>query len=170
MAASKKFTDEEFIAAADKSGSMAELTQNLGVVSSGNGIKYMRKRLERLEYPNPERFYRGKKASRKSKNAIPLDKILVEDSSYRNNQRIKRLLIAAGLKEDKCEMPGCLVVNEWLAKPLVLQVDHINGKPSDNRLENIRLLCPNCHSQTGTFCRGDIDTTFKTNTKENENV
>ena len=57
--------------------------------------------------------------------------------------------IKEGLKEDKCEICGCS--NEWNGKPLILQLDHINGNHSDNRLENLRIVCPNCHSQTETF-------------------
>ena len=55
-----------------------------------------------------------------------------------------------GKKEQKCEKCG---LTEWMGKPIVLQLDHINGDNRDNRIENLRLLCPNCHSQTETFCR-----------------
>jgi hypothetical protein len=50
---------------------------------------------------------------------------------------------------EKCEI--CEIGSSWNNKPLVLQLDHINGINNDNRLENLRLLCPNCHSQTDTF-------------------
>lgn len=54
-----------------------------------------------------------------------------------------------GLLPDKCAI--CDLGPEWNGLSLTLQLDHINGKPKDNRIENLRLLCPNCHSQTETF-------------------
>lgn len=58
--------------------------------------------------------------------------------------KIKGKLIREGLKENKCEI--CGLINEWNGKPLVLQLHHINGNHTDNRLENLQILCPNCHS------------------------
>lgn len=52
--------------------------------------------------------------------------------------------------EYRCSI--CGNTGEWNSKKLVLQLDHINGIHNDNRIENLRLLCPNCHSQTDTFC------------------
>ena len=63
-------------------------------------------------------------------------------------------LYKSGWKEYKCEICG---ISEWQGKELSLQLDHINGINNDNRIENLRLLCPNCHSQTETFSgRGEI--------------
>ena len=52
---------------------------------------------------------------------------------------------------NKCEIEGCTVGSEWLGKPIVLTVDHIDGNAGDHRPENVRLICANCHSQTDTF-------------------
>ena len=58
------------------------------------------------------------------------------------------------IKEDyiKCECVWCGIADTWNDKPIVLHLDHINGISNDHRLENLRLLCPNCHSQTDTWC------------------
>ena len=79
----------------------------------------------------------------------PLAEILVCGSSY-GSGKLRRRLIAAGLKPAHCETCG---INEWQGGKLTLALDHINGDPTDNRLENLRVLCPNCHAQTDTWCR-----------------
>ena len=77
----------------------------------------------------------------------PLHLILVEHSNYQSNKLRKRLL-NEGYKEPICE--SCF--NEyWLGNPIPLELDHINGDNSDNRLENLALLCPNCHALTPTY-------------------
>ncbi len=79
-----------------------------------------------------------------------LEEILVENSPYKNGGgSLKRKLLKHNLIKDECTK--CGLGNEWQKKPITLHLDHINGIPNDNRLENLRVLCPNCHSQTETF-------------------
>mgnify|MGYP000504178889 CR=1 FL=1 len=81
---------------------------------------------------------------------MPLEQILVVDSPYLGrNQQIKKKLLAADMIDDVCSI--CNQGNEHNGFPLVLQLDHINGDNRDNRIENLRIVCPNCHTQTKTW-------------------
>lgn len=82
--------------------------------------------------------------SRRKRN---INDILIEDSNFKNSH-LKDRLLKENLKENKCEICG---INEWNGKPISLQLHHINGNSQDNRIDNIQLLCPNCHSQTENF-------------------
>lgn len=78
---------------------------------------------------------------------IPLESLLI---SGRRTSRghLKKRLVAAGIKEDRCERCG---ISKWLGSSLSIHLHHINGNGMDNRLENLAFLCPNCHSQTDTY-------------------
>jgi 5-methylcytosine-specific restriction endonuclease McrA len=80
---------------------------------------------------------------------IPLGDILIENSTYTNMSRLKIRLVNEKVLDYKCV--ECGNEGEWMGKPITLQLDHKNGIRDDHRLENIRFMCPNCHSQTETF-------------------
>lgn len=71
-----------------------------------------------------------------------IDEVLLFGKSRRN---IKVRILNAGLLENRCQACG---LDQWQGEPLTIQIDHINGVCDDHRLENLRMLCPNCHSQT----------------------
>ena len=80
--------------------------------------------------------------------AMPLEELLVPNRPQTNRSHLKLRLLAAGLKENRCERCG---LTEWDGRPLNMQLHHVNGQGQDNRLENILFLCPNCHAQTETW-------------------
>lgn len=79
-----------------------------------------------------------------------INEILIEKPNIiRTSHSIKLSLFKFGIFEEKCYV--CNIKNIWNGLPLSLHLEHINGNHDDNRLENLTILCPNCHSQTGTY-------------------
>lgn len=79
---------------------------------------------------------------------IPNERLFTNDSTY-PTVTIRRRIIRDGLLEEKCV--SCGLGPKWNGLDLTLQLDHLNGNTVDNRLENLRFLCPNCHAQTPTW-------------------
>lgn len=85
----------------------------------------------------------------KSYTSASIDQYLVKDSNIKS-AKLKEKLLINRLKENKYEICG---ITTWQEKPIVIQLHHINGNPTDNRIENLQMLCPNCHSQTENYAR-----------------
>ena len=132
----------------NNSNTWQEFMYKLGYTANrGNSYKNMKKYLNDLNIDTTKLGANNK--NRYCHPKYELSKILVENSKYSNMTRLKERVLKANLLEYKCYNCG---ISNWQNKHLVLQLDHINGNNRDNRIENLRLLCPNCHSQTETFC------------------
>jgi hypothetical protein len=148
----KTFTDEQFIEAVKSSISVRQTLQKLGLIGAGGNyrmFKILTKQLN-IDYSHftGQAHLKGKKHSWSKK--IPLDQILIENSEYDGGtMKIKERLIKENIIENKCSVCGILECN---GQKLSLCLHHINGNNTDNRLENLQLLCPNCHSLTDNFC------------------
>jgi Zn finger protein HypA/HybF involved in hydrogenase expression len=132
------------------SNSIAEIIRKCEMISSGASYKILKKRLnhENINYSHIKLGLGSNTGRNFTKEKIPLEKVLIENSEYNRANLKKRLVSELGWKEEcaECENKG-----EWRGKKLILQLDHVNGNSKDNRIENLRFLCPNCHSQTDTF-------------------
>ena len=100
-----------------------------------------------VDHFDPRRHQRAAFSRRHS--AIPLEEILVEGSHY-SRGRLKERLYRLGLKVPRCEMCGQDEI--WRGRRMSLILDHVNGHATDNRIENLRIVCPNCAATLDTHC------------------
>lgn len=150
----RKYTKEQFIEAVKNSRSQRECVRLLGQNPNAGGIYYgIKAAIADLDLDTShwtgQGWNKGDHFGLAKRNRIPLADVLVEDSDYLNTTNLKNRLYKEGLKERKCEI--CDLV-EWQGRPAPLALDHINGVRTDNRIENLRILCYNCHGQTDTWC------------------
>lgn len=136
----------EFTELINNSSSSADVLRALGYTVKGNSWAYriIAERMNKLKISFGKKLIMNENGTLSS---IPLEKVLTKDSEY-NRTKLKNRLVSEGLKEYKCE---CCGITEWAGKPISLQLHHLNGINNDNRIENLQLLCPNCHSQTDNF-------------------
>ena len=144
-----------------ESTSISEVLRKIGVVDKGGNHTKLVKYLKEHPGINTETLV-GRRIQRVNKKGIPLKKlsqVLVENSTG-NSHKLKLRLIKEGVKEDICEVCGN---TEWMGKPIPLDLHHINGNHFDNRLENLIIVCPNCHRLTDTHGNknASIDLIFK---------
>lgn len=147
-----KISSEEFKNLVLKSESYTDMARYFNMFPKGGNIRTIKNRIEEENLDVSHLIGRKKNFFRIQKESLTLDKckeILFIENSYKKRSCVKRYLLKYNLITYKCE---CGNEGVWNNKKLSLQLDHINGTSNDHRIENLRWICPNCHSQTETFC------------------
>lgn len=138
----KPITKEYLTEIVNDSTSIAECLRKMGMAQTACSYNTFRERVRNWEI-NIEHFVK-----RHYTKQIPLDSVLCANSHY-TRKSLKQRLLKTGLKNNICEM--CGQGENWHGKKMHLILDHINGIRDDNRLENLRIICPNCDATLDTF-------------------
>lgn len=147
----RSWTIDDLKEAVLNSDSLTDVIRDLGLRPAGGNFESVKKHIKKNKIDTSHFTRRAQFDKLVSFEPKPLAEILVKNSRYKNNFRLKKKLIERGIIDNKCHICGLQPI--WQNKELVMQLDHINGISDDYRIENLRLLCPNCHSQTDSFCR-----------------
>lgn len=163
----RKWTDEQFIEAVKSSLSYAEVMRKLNLHIGGSNYDTVKRKIKELNLDTSHmtgKVWNQGERYRQVKKARPLSEILVEHSTFVNTNNLRLKLLKEGVKEHKCE---CCGRSEWMGKPIALELHHVNGIKDDLRIENLQILCPNCHAFTDNY-RGRKQT--KSTQKETSDV
>jgi hypothetical protein len=134
-----------------ESNSIADVVRKFDFAVTGKAHKAVKDRIkaEGIDAQHiPLGLASNKGRKFKTTSAFPLEDVLVDNSTY-DRKNLKKRLLGGGLLKNECKICGQPPI--WNGLPLVLVLDHENGKRDDNRLENLRLLCSHCNSQQKTF-------------------
>ncbi len=131
------------------SDSLGDVLRAYGLRAAGGNYRQLGLAIERWQIPVAHFTYRTRRRPSSGAVGIPLLEVLTEHSTYHRGS-LKRRLYREGLKERRCEL--CGLGEEWNGAPISLVLDHVNGVHDDNRLENLRIVCPNCNATLPTHC------------------
>ncbi len=152
MPKQRKYTDLELIDAVKTSESIRQVLKKLGKSLQGGGsYKQIHRDCKRLKLDTSHFLGMGhlKGRTHNWNRKFPTVEILVKNSSYVCGTALKKRLFAEGLLRNECYI--CKQIPIWNGIKLTMVLDHENGINDDHRIENLRLLCPNCNSQQATF-------------------
>lgn len=142
--------------------STSEVVRKLGKKPTGNSHRAISKKIK--DWQIDTSHFLGQ-AINKSKTKPWQEVLVLKQKNHRENRVIlRRALIESG-RVYECENPSCTIKNKWLNNNISLHIDHINGQWRDNRPQNLRFLCPNCHSQTPNYCNPKNSRDLQTNNR-----
>lgn len=144
-------TEEAAKSALENSDSLKDFIQNLGMKVNNGNYTRAKSIIEKYGLKIPTYNQSKHMENLKNKNKIPNEEYFCK-GTLRSGTSIKKRLIEDYKIEDKCSI--CGQGPEWNGAPLCLQVDHIDGDRFNNELNNLRIVCPNCHTQTETYGNG----------------
>ena len=149
-----KFSREDLVSAVGNARTLSDVVRSFGGKPLPSSIRKIRRHANAWEISidHFDPYHPGQVHNRITKEK--LEKKLVDGDTTSSN-KLKHWLWGFEMLPRRCQI--CDLQEEWLGEPLTLHMDHINGKNTDNRFENLRILCPNCHSQTPTFAGGNPD-------------
>lgn len=143
------YTEQEAREAIAASKSWAASLRYLGLCPTGGAWRVLKKYAQIWEIPTEHFDPTAARLENLRKGQRPLSEVLIKGSTY-PRKNVKRRLFAEGLKQPRCELCGQGEI--WRGKPMSLILDHINGLRDDHRLENLRIVCPNCAATLDTHC------------------
>jgi len=146
MGKKSRYTDEQFIRAVKDSGSVKQVLEKIGLVQAGGNYAHVKELIDRMGLDTSHFHGQGWRKN-KYDPIYSLHEIMVRNSTYRTCA-LKERLFKEGIKQNKCEECG---MTKWRDKHIAMELHHINGVCNDHRLKNLKILCPNCHSQTKHF-------------------
>lgn len=133
--------------------SIADICRKLNIRPTGGNYKTIKSKIKMwnldISHFTGQAWNQGERF-RKFKKEYTLEEILIENSPYCSSYHLKIKLFKNNLKTNCCER--CKLVS-WNELPIPTELNHINGINTDNRLENLEILCPNCHAQTSNYRR-----------------
>lgn len=146
MSTHRKYTRELLQEAADNSISVAGVLRHLGLKMAGGTYTHIKAMIEKLEVDTTH--FLGQAHSR---GAVSCRRLSPEEI-FRKKSKVAASVLRRALLESgrMLECEWCGLKDSWNEKPIVLEIDHVDGDTYHNDQTNLRFLCPNCHSQTPT--------------------
>jgi len=158
-----RYNEKSFSKIVKSSRSYSDVVRRIGLYVGHGNRQTSKKYIEKYKLNISHFDFKGEEKKHRTGIKTPLKEILIENSSYTYTSKLKEKLYKEGIRERKCVLCGQGEI--WLGKKISLILDHINGINNDNRIENLRIVCPNCNATLDTFC--NKNNTYKKTVNKN---